>query len=80
MSDSGKTFVVSGGGGGPRPRLLTGPDRRHADDLFSGPALRDFNFVRFTVEARGLVGEVRGLPKGGRAFASMDRFFLPFAE
>ena len=76
----GKTFVVSGGGGGPRARLETGASRRHPDDLFPGPALRDFNFVLLTVEAGGLVGEVRGLKKGGRAFSSMDRFFLPFAE
>lgn len=76
----GKAFVVSGGGGGPRAPLYTGADRRHPDDLYPGPALRDFNFVVITVEAGGLAGEVRGLKKGGRAFSTMDRFFLPFAE
>jgi hypothetical protein len=73
-----KAFVVSGGGGGPRARLATGEDRRHADDLCAGPALRDFNFVVMTVEEKGLRAEVRGLPKGGAAFSPMDRFFLPF--
>src|SRR5205823_2075898 len=40
----GKTFVVSGGGGGPRAALETGAARRHPDDQFDGPAVRDFHF------------------------------------
>jgi hypothetical protein len=74
----GKTFVVSGGGGGPRARLQTGAERRHPDDLYAGPALRDFNFVVMIVEEKGVAAEVRGLPKGGDTFAVIDRFFLPF--
>jgi 3',5'-cyclic AMP phosphodiesterase CpdA len=77
---AGKTFVVSGGGGGPRARLATGAARRHPDDLFAGPALRDFNFLLVTVRADGLAVEVRGLPKGGETWRTMDRFDLPFAE
>jgi len=75
---AGKALVVSGGGGGPRARLSTGKDRRHDDDLYKGPALRDFNFVVLTVDEKGIAVEVRGLPKGGTAFSAMDRFFLPF--
>lgn len=75
---SGKTFVVSGGGGGPRARLSVGADRRHPDDRFAGPALRDFNFVVLTVGAGGIDAEVRGMPKGGAAFSPMDRFSLPW--
>lgn len=74
----GKAFVVSGGGGGPRARLSTGAQRRHPDDKYDGPPLRDFNFVRMTVEADGLAAEVRGLPKGGQEFRAIDRFFLRF--
>jgi 3',5'-cyclic AMP phosphodiesterase CpdA len=73
-----KTFVVSGGGGGPRARLATGSSRRHPDDLYAGPPLRDFNYLRITVGAAGLDVEVRGLPKGGRAWATIDRFALPW--
>ena len=79
----GKTFVVSGGGGGPRARLLTGDDRRHLDDAFPGPALRDFNFVVLLASDAGVVAEVRGLPKGAKDTTSvytMDRFALPFAR
>src|SRR4029450_789587 len=35
----GKTFLVAGGGGGPRAPLAEGARRRHADDLFSGGRL-----------------------------------------
>lgn len=74
----GKMLVVSGGGGGPRHRLATGGGRRHPDDLFAGPPIRDFNFTIYTVHETGLDAEVRGLPKGGHDFYSMDRFELPF--
>ncbi len=74
----GKTFVVSGGGGGPRAKLLTGDARRHTGDLFAGPALRDFHFTIYDVSERGIDAEVRGLPKGGDVFRTMDRFALPY--
>ena len=73
-----KTFVVSGGGGGPRARLATGDARRHMGDLFAGPPLRDFHFTIYDLSDRGIDAEVRGLPKGGDTFHTMDRFALPF--
>jgi 3',5'-cyclic AMP phosphodiesterase CpdA len=75
---NGKTYVVSGGGGGPRVELATGAARRHPDDLFDGPTMRDFHFTIYTATARGLEAEVRGLSKGASAFSTMDRFSLPF--
>jgi hypothetical protein len=72
----GKTFIVTGGGGGPRFPLLQGGERRHPDDQFCGPALRHFNFVEFTVHDTGLHGDVIGLPKGSRFFCRMDAFDL----
>jgi Icc-related predicted phosphoesterase len=76
---AGKTFLVSGGGGGPRAKLATGSARRHPDDLFPGPALRDFNFLLVTVTAMGFTAEVLGLPKEGKVFKTIDRFSMPFA-
>lgn len=73
-----KTFVVSGGGGGPRAELATGSDRRHPDDLFNGPPVRPFHFTIYTVTERGVAAQVEGLPKGGTAFSTIDRFFLPW--
>jgi 3',5'-cyclic AMP phosphodiesterase CpdA len=73
-----KTYVVSGGGGGPRASLETGAARRHGDDRYDGPSLRDFNFSVYTVSDRGVGSEVRGLAKGGASFTVIDRFFLPW--
>ncbi len=72
----GKTFVVSGGGGGPRARLATGRVRRHPDDLFDGPAIRDFNFTVYTPTSQGIDATVVGLKKGATETRVMDHFFM----
>ena len=76
----GKMFVVSGGGGGPRAKLLVGDARRHKDDLFEGPAVRDFHFTLYTVTDAGVSAEVRGVAKGGTTLRTMDAFALPWAR
>jgi hypothetical protein len=75
---SGKAFVVSGGGGGPRACLHAGARRRHPDDRFAGPTLRDFHFLLLAPRDGGLEVEVKGLRKGGSELAPMDRFTLPW--
>lgn len=74
----GKTFLVTGGGGGPRIRLETGPRQRHRDDLFAGPAVRFFHFLLASLTTSGIEFEMRGLRKGERRFETMDRFRLPW--
>jgi hypothetical protein len=76
----GKMLVVSGGGGGPRAALATGDDRRHPDDVAGGPALRDFNFVVYTLDGDTLTAETRGLSKGGTDFRVIDRFALRWVD
>lgn len=73
----GKTYLVAGGGGGPRVALARGDARRHADDLFAGPAVRPFHFLVCTPADAGLQMEVVGLEKGGRTFGTLERFSLP---
>ena len=51
---NGKEFIVSGGGGGPRHPLETDPARRRHADQYKGGALREFHFLRFTVDGGGL--------------------------
>jgi hypothetical protein len=72
----GKTFLVAGGGGGPRARLARGEASRHADDAFDGPAVRPFHFLICRPAATGLEVEVVGLEKGGDDFRSLSRFAL----
>ncbi|MBK9062495.1 MAG: metallophosphoesterase [Acidobacteria bacterium] len=74
-----KTFLVAGGGGGPRARLARGAARRHADDLFDGPELRHFHFLLGTPSISGLDVEVVGLEKRARECAPLARFTLPWA-
>ncbi len=76
----GKTYVVSGGGGGPRATLETGSARRHADDLYAGPALRDFNFATYAIGERGVSAEVRGIARGAAEWEVIDRFELEWGE
>jgi 3',5'-cyclic AMP phosphodiesterase CpdA len=74
----GKTFVTSGGVGGPRALLATGSARRHPDDRYAGPALRDFNFTVYTLGANGVSAQVRGLARGEATWHVLDAFELPW--
>jgi 3',5'-cyclic AMP phosphodiesterase CpdA len=59
FEQNGKRFIVSGGGGGPRQRLLTGIDARYADVFDSGPVrplhsillLRAADSIQITVDS-----------------------------
>lgn len=75
---TGKTFLVTGGGGGPRVKLATGQRRRHIDDLFAGPPLRWFHYLMLASTPTGIEIEMRGLPKYGATFETLDRFLLPW--
>lgn len=72
----GKTFLVTGGGGGPRVRLETDSRRRHRDDLFPGPPVRFFHYLMAALTEDGVDVEMRGLAKGERRFETRDRFRL----
>jgi predicted phosphohydrolase len=74
---TGKTFLVTGGGG-PRIKLATGPRRRHPDDLFDGPAWRHFHFLRLTLAPTGLRVEMRGLREHESEFETLDSFTSPW--
>lgn len=75
----GKTFLVTGGGGGPRARLASGAARRHPEDVFPGPEVRLFHFLLCSPAEEGLQIEVVGLEKGADAFATLTRFTLSWA-
>ncbi|MBY0516821.1 MAG: metallophosphoesterase [Bacteriovoracaceae bacterium] len=62
----GKTFVVSGGGGGPRQPLLTGRWQR-SKDQYAGKWIRPFHYLHFTIVNNKLQFTVHGLEKGERA-------------
>src|SRR5205823_2004623 len=76
FQERGRTFVVSGGGGGPRVKLLEGKDARHRD-LFAGPSPRPFHYLLIEQGNEGLDVAVRGFDKGEQVRV-IDRFTLPF--
>jgi hypothetical protein len=76
----GKTFVVSGGGGGPRVRLVAEGRARHRDlyrPTTSGK--RPCHYLSMVLSAGFLSIEAIGLEKGCRSFGAMETFDLTLA-
>jgi hypothetical protein len=72
----GKTFIVSGGGGGPRVGLHDGIDFHK--DLYTGSSPRPFHFLMLSRTPFGLTITVRGLKKGEKKFFTMEEINLPY--
>ena len=77
--ERGRAFVVSGGGGGPRARLLEGARRKH-QDLFTAASPRPYHYLLVEIGATGLVISARGLESGERQARAFDRFEVAFAR
>lgn len=75
FEEGGKTFVVSGGGGGPRHGLKIDPGTRRFADRFPGPSLRFFHFCEMTIGRESLEVEVVRLTDEG-TFETADRIIL----
>jgi Icc-related predicted phosphoesterase len=78
FEERGRTFIVSGGGGGPRVELLAGADARHRD-LYPAGSPRPFHYLLFEQDGSGVRVTVRGLDKGDAEARVIDRFDLPSA-
>ncbi len=76
--EKGKTFIVSGGGGGPRVLLRTGDSTHH--DYYKGPSPRPFNYLLINREEGGLSIVVKGVRKGSTDFFTLEHFTLPFSK
>ena len=74
-----KTFLVTGGAGGPRVHYRVGRKRRH-DDTLNTRGRRPFNYVRLSLKGAGATILVRGLQKGQpyREAKPIDEFELSF--
>ncbi len=73
-----KTFIVSGGGGGPRVKLKTGSDAHN--DYYNGPSPRPFNYLIINKLNGRIDITVRGVKKGNSYFFNLDQFTLPFSK
>lgn len=74
--ENGKTFIISGGGGGPRVLLKTGPDKHH--DYYNGPSPRPFNYLLIDKKDNGIIFTVKGVDKGNSRFFTLEKFTIPF--
>jgi 3',5'-cyclic AMP phosphodiesterase CpdA len=76
----GKTFVVSGGGGGPRVRLVAEDRTRHRD-LYrpASSSRRPCHYLSVALSVGSLSIEAIGIEKGGRSFGAMESFELKLA-
>lgn len=69
---NGKTFIVTGGGGGPRVRLN---GRRHVDS-YQAEVPRPFHYLKMIETTSGLQVEVKGFVKGQSHAQTIERLGL----
>lgn len=76
--DRPRQFVVSGGGGGPRPAALRAAADTGQVDSFDAAAPRPLHYVLLTQREAGLTAKVVGLRTGDRVTRELERYELPF--
>jgi hypothetical protein len=72
----GKFFIVSGGGGGPRHKVMLDPRKRRNQDFFPGPERRFFHFCLIENHQDTLVFRVVRL-ESDETFTDIDPFIIP---
>ncbi len=72
--NNGKTFIISGGGGGPRINLST-DEKKHVD-LCILPSPRPFNYLLLKRNGEKIEVTVKGLNKGEKKFFLIESFNL----
>jgi Icc-related predicted phosphoesterase len=75
---NGKTYLVSGGGGGPRRMLSVGSDATFSDQYSKGNALRPFHYVRMHLDESTITAEVMMVQSDKLRIG--DRFSMPLYE
>lgn len=71
-----KTFIISGGGGGPRINLKIGKDCYN--DFCKLPSPRPFNYLLLNENENGIKITAKGLKKGSSKFFVLDEVNLKF--
>jgi len=69
-------FLISGGGGGPRPSKL----RKDYLDSFKGPSPRPFNFLLIRSGDDGINISVKSLAKGQTQILELEKIHLKYAK
>jgi predicted phosphodiesterase len=75
----GKSFIVSGGGGGPRVRLHEGADARHAD-LFQSKSPRPLHYLVLRPLIGCLQVTAQGLDEDARGMTVLEEFSILYDQ
>jgi Icc-related predicted phosphoesterase len=73
-----KSFIVSGGGGGPRVMLKKGKDC-HTDE-YKNKGVRPFHYILLSSDEKSLQVTVKGINKGETDFFLVDSFEIPLSK
>jgi Icc-related predicted phosphoesterase len=72
----GKEFVVSGGGGGPRQKLVVDPQKRKHEDQYNGGEIREFHFCKVSLEQQRLRVQMIKIDDGLERWSVGDEFIV----
>jgi Icc-related predicted phosphoesterase len=74
----GKTFVVSGGAGGPRQKVIVNPKKQRHPDLYDGPAIRPFYYCKMLMEKDRIVVQMIKLDESSSTWSVGDTISIQF--
>ena len=74
----GHHFIVTAGGGGPRPDSLRSAEETGYEDLYEGPTPRPFHYLWMLPTPEGVSVEVRGFQTEDTAVQVLERFTLTY--
>ena len=76
--DRSRHFIVTAGGGGPRPDSLRSFEETGNKDLFSGQTPRPFHYLWMMPTDEGVSVEVRGFQRGSTEVGLLESFTLEY--
>ena len=74
--ERGKHFIVSGGGGGPRQKLVVDPQKRSYEDTYRGGEYREFHFCKVVFLDESLQVQMVKIDEALRYWSVGDEFVV----
>ncbi|HEY3139171.1 MAG TPA: metallophosphoesterase [Blastocatellia bacterium] len=74
--EGGKHFIVSGGGGGPRQKLIVDPEKRSYEDTYKGGEYREFHFCKVVFQEDNLLVQMVKIDEALKIWSVGDEFVV----